>query len=275
MNKITSLNLSQRASTRRLRHNHGFTLVETLAVLAVIAAIIAIGVPAIAKVLQNGRVRNAEGTASVLKSAITQYLSKPGSLGTIPVTEGTSTALTSEYTGTGSPTVAVVAAAATLDNVLLAESFLERPITLRMGAQNATTSGSANGFAWSPVSESFIGTAAPTLSYATVSRVECSVSDGTNNPGVTGQTAGSGACAFNLAGNGTLIQSGSRVAYLIVKSVPDADAYQLALDVNGSGLTQNTAAAPATIDQAQGTVVYAKDATGTGFVDVYYYLTNL
>jgi prepilin-type N-terminal cleavage/methylation domain-containing protein len=274
MNKIPPSHASVDASARPLSRNHGFTLVETLAVLAVIAAIIAIGVPAIAKVLQNGRVRNAEGTASVLKSAITQYLSKPGSIGTIPVTEGTSTALTTEYTGTGSPTVAAVAAAATLDNVLLAESFLERPITLRMGAQNAATNGSANGFAWSPASQSFIGTAAPTLSYANLSRVECSVSDGTNNPGATGQTAGSGGCAFNLAGNGTLISSGSRVAYLIIKSVPDADAYQLALDVDGSGLAQNTALAPATVDQTQGTVVYAKDA-GTGFVDVYYYLTNL
>ena len=144
MKKTPLPNLQTGASARRLRRNQGFTLVETLAVLAVIAAIIAIGVPAIAKVLQNGRVRNAEGTASVLKSAITQFLSKPGSLGTIPVTEGTSSALTSEYTGTGTPTVAAVAAAATLDNVLLAESFLERPISLRMGAQNATTTGSAD-----------------------------------------------------------------------------------------------------------------------------------
>jgi|ERR1017187_124085 prepilin-type N-terminal cleavage/methylation domain-containing protein len=274
MNKNPSSNIPASASARSLQRNQGFTLVEILAVLAVIAAIIAIGVPAIAKVLQNGRVRNAEGTASVLKSAITQYLSKPGSIGTIPVTEGTSSALTTEYTGTGTPTAAAVAAAATLDNVLLAESFLERPISLRMGAQNATTTGTANGFTWSPVSESFIGTAAPTLSYAALSRVECSVSDGTNNPGATGQTAGSGACAFNLAGNGTLIPSGSRVAYLIIKSVPDADAYQLSLDVDGSGLTQNTALTPATVDQTQGTVVFAKDA-GAGFVDVYYYLTNL
>jgi hypothetical protein len=56
--------------------------------------------------------------------------------------------------------------------------------------------------------------------------------------------------------------------------VPDADAYQLSLDVDGSGLTQNTALTPATVDQTQGTVVFAKDA-GAGFVDVYYYLTNL
>ena len=250
-------------------------MVEILAVLAVIAAIIAIGVPAIAKVLQNGRVRNAEGTSGVLKSAITQYLSKPGSLGTLPVTEGTSTALTTEYTGVGGPTVAAVAAAATLDNVLLAESFIERPISLRMGTQNAVTTGSANGFAWVPATQSFTGTAAPTLSYVNMSRVECSVCDGINNPGATGQTAGSAACAFNLAGNGTLISSGSRVAYLIIMGVPDNDAYLLALDVDGAGLSQNTAAAPAANDQTQGTVVFAKDATATGFVDVFYYLTNL
>ena len=259
----------------RHRRRAGFTLIEILAVLAIIAAIIAIGVPAIAKVLQNGRVRNVEGTASVVKSALTEYLSKPGSPGTLPVTEGTSAALTAEYTGVGSPTAAAIAAAATLDNVLLAEGVLERPIGVRMGTQNAVITGTANGFAWVPASESFTGTAAPTMTYATLSRVECSVSDGVNNPGVTGQTMGSAACAFNLAGNGTLIASGSRVAYLIVKSVPDADAFQLALDVDGTGLVQNTATAPAAQDQSQGVVTYAKDAANGGFVDVYYYLTNI
>ncbi len=252
-----------------------FTLVEILAVLAVIAAIIAIGVPAIAKVLQSGRIRNVEGTASVLKSALTQYLSKPGSPGTFPVTEGTSAVLTAEYTGTGTPTAAAVAAAATLDGVLLAEGGLERPINLRMGAQNAAVTGTANGFTWVPATASFTGTAAPTLTYAAVSRVECAVSDGTANPGVTGQAAGSAACAFNLAGNGTLVPSGSRVAYLLLKAVPDADAYQLALDIDGPNLVQNTVAGPAVADQSQGPLAYAKDAANGGFVDVYLYLTSI
>ena len=194
------------------RRQAAFTLIETLSVLAVIAAIIAIGVPAIAKVLQNGRVRNVEGTASVLKSALTQYLSKPGSPGTLPVTEGSSAALTAEYAGSGTPTASAIASAATLDNVLLAEGVLERPIAVRMGSQ-AVATGAANGFAWVPATGSFTGTAAPTLSYAGVSRAECSVSDGTSNPGVTGQLLGSAACAFNLAGNGTLIASGARVQF--------------------------------------------------------------
>lgn len=260
---------------RRRALRPGFTLIEMLAVLAVIAAIIAIGVPAISKVLQSARVRNAEGTANVLRSALMEFLSKPGSPGTIPVTEGTSTALTAEYAGGGSPTVAELAAAATLDNVLLAEGALERPLTLRMGVQNLSPTGSANGFAWEPSSEAFGGTAAPTLNYSGVSRAECSVSDGVNDPGATGQTAGSAACAFDLTANGTLIASGTRVAYLIIKSVPDADAYQLALDVDGLALVANTAASPAGADQAVGPVVYAKDGTGTGFVDVYYYLTAI
>jgi len=252
-----------------------FTLVEILAVLAVIAAIIAIGVPAVAKVLQTGRVRNAEGTAAVVKSALMQYLSKPGSPGTFPVTEGTGAALTAEYTGSGSPSAAAVGAAATLDNVLLTEGVLDRPISLRIGAQNAVATGSSNGFAWTPLTQSFTGASAPTLTYAALSRVECAVSDGVNNPGLTGQTAGSAACAFDLAANGNLVPTGSRVAYLILKSVPNADAYQLALDVDGAGLLQNTAAAPAAADQSEGPVVYAKDAAAAGFVDVYYYLTQI
>ena len=252
-----------------------FTLIEILAVLAVISAIIAIGVPAIARVLQSGRIRNAEGTVGVVKAAVTEYLSKPGSPGTLPVTEGTGTALTAEYTGTGTPTAAAVASAATLDNVLLAEGVLERSVSLRLGTQSGSITGTANGFAWTPSRQSFMGTAAPTLTYYTVSRAECAVSDGVNNPGITGQTADSAACAFNLAGTGSLIPTGSRVAYLVIKSVPDADAYQLALDVDGPYLAQNTAAAPAANDQSQGPVAYEKDAAANGYVDIYYYLTSL
>jgi len=275
MNQYPSNILAAGRPASRYRRNRGFTLVEILAVLAVIAAVIAIGVPAISKVLQSSRVRNAEGTANVVKAGLTNYLSKPGSPGILPLTEGATAAVLAEYTGTGAPTSAQIGAAATLDGVLLAEGVIERPLSLRMGTQIATVTGVANGFTWTPATETFTGTAAPTISYANVSRAECAVSDGISNPGVTGQAAGSAACAFNLAGNGTLIPSGSRVAYLIIKSAPDADAYQLALDVDGSVLSQNTAAAPATNDQTQGPVVFAKDATATGFVDVYYYLTNL
>jgi prepilin-type N-terminal cleavage/methylation domain-containing protein len=256
-----------------------FTLVEIMAVLAVMAAVIAVGVPAISKTLQSGRIRNAEGIANIVKSAITLYLGKPGSLGTLPVTEGVSPALTSEYTGAGSPTAAAVGAAATLDNVLLAETALDRPLSLRMGVQNAAVSGAANGFGWSPNTESFGGTAAPTLSYAALARAECSVSDGTTNPGASSgvhQSLGSYSCAFNLSGDGaTFIPNGSRVAYLIIKGASTADAYQLALDVDGLNLTQNTAVAPAANDQTEGPVVYAKDAANIGSVDVYYYLTNI
>jgi prepilin-type N-terminal cleavage/methylation domain-containing protein len=263
------------SSLRGAGPTRAFTLVEILAVLAVIAAIIAIGVPAISKVLQSGRVRNVEGTAGVLKSALTQYLSRPGSLGTLPLTEGSFSALTAEYTGVGTPTAAAIGLAATLDNVLLSEGVIERPLSLRMGTQNGAITGFANSFTWMPATQSFTGIAAPTSSYAALSRAECSVSDGVNNPGVTGQTAGSAACAFNLAGTGFLVPSGSRVAYLIVKTVPDSDAYQLALDVDGATLTQNVALSPAALDQTQGQVVYAKDASNAGFVDVYYYLTSL
>ncbi len=253
--------------------SRGFTLVEMLAVLAVIAAIVAIGLPAISRVLQNGRVRNAEGTATVLKSAIASYLGRPGSLGTLPVTEGTVPA--SEYVSTGTILAAGnIGPAATLDGVLLAEGLLERPLAPRMGAQNAIPSGVPP--LWSPAAGQFTGPATGTLaSYAAVSRAECAVSDGASNPGATGQSAGAAACAFNLAGNGVLVPAGSRVAYLLLKSVPTADAYQLAADVDGAGLLQNTAASPAGADQTQGPVAYAKDAAGSGLVDVFYYLTQL
>jgi prepilin-type N-terminal cleavage/methylation domain-containing protein len=259
------------------KQREGFTLVEILAVLAVIAAIIAIGVPAVAKVLQSARVRNAEGTANVIRSAITGYLSRAGSLGTIPVTESALTTApvlpASEWSGSGPLNTAAAAKAATLDNLLLDEGLLDRPLSLRLGSQNFGLAPGAVLANWSPASQTYTNTVAATADFSGASRAECAISDGTSDPGVTGTPAGSASCAFNLSGTGQ-IGAGTRVAYLILKSVPVADAYQLALDVDGVGLIQNTAALPAAADQSLGAVVYAKDP-GPGLVDVYYYLTSL
>ena len=261
-----------------------FTLIEILAVLAVIAAIIAIGIPAISKVLQSGRLRNAEGTANGVRSAIAAYLTKPGSLGTLPVTESALTAApvlpAAQWSGTASMNTAAASKAATLDGLLLAEGVLDRPLSLRIGAQNFVLPAGTTPILWSPVTESFTNTTAPTADYTSASRAECAISDGVSNPGVTGAiqaaaASNSMACAFNLAGNGLLLSTGTRVAYLVLKTVSVADAYQLALDVDGPSLTQNAAATPALVDQSQGAVVYAKDSSVSGFVDVYYYLMGL
>jgi prepilin-type N-terminal cleavage/methylation domain-containing protein len=276
--------MNKEYKTSHPHRTQGFTLVEILAVLAVIAAIIAIGIPAIAKVLQSGRLRNAEGTANVVRSAVAAFLTKPGSPGTLPVTESALTAApvlpASQWTGTAALNTAAASKAATLDNILLAEGVLDRPLSLRMGEQNFALPSGSVALSWSTSTESFTNTTAATADYTNASRVECAICDGVNNPGVTGAaaaatTANSIACAFNLAGNGALIPAGTRVAYLILKSVPDSDAYQLALDVDGPNLVQNTAAAPASLDQSQGAVTYVKDSPVSGFVDVYYYLTGL
>jgi prepilin-type N-terminal cleavage/methylation domain-containing protein len=256
----------------------GFTLVEILAVLAVIATIIAIGIPAVGKVLQSARLRNAEGTASVIRSAITGYLSKPGALGTIPVTESALTSVpvlpVAEWTGTASLNNVAAGKGATLDNILLAEGLLQQPLSLRLGEQNFNPQGGLPAI-WSAALESFTNSAAVTLDYSSASRAECAICDGTSNPGVTGAAAGAASCAFNLAGTGPLISAGTRVAYLVLKAVPVADAYQLALDVDGISLILNYATSPAANDQSQGAVAYAKDAAGSGLVDVFYYLTSL
>jgi prepilin-type N-terminal cleavage/methylation domain-containing protein len=266
-----SSNLSQKSRA-------GFTLVEILAVLAVIAALIAIGIPAVSKVLQSARLRNAEGTASVLRAALTGYLTRPGSLGTLPVTESALTTApvlpASEWTGTSALNTTAAARGATLDNVLLAEGLLQQPLSLRLGEQNFTAAGGLPA-AWSPVTESFTNTTAVTLDYSGASRAECAISDGASIPGTTGAANGTASCAFCVSGNGAPIPPGVHVAYLIIKAVPVADAFQLAFDVDGLSLIQNYASSPAAIDQTQGPVAYAKDTAGTGLVDVYYYLTSL
>lgn len=257
------------------RGRPAFTLVEILAVLAVIAAILAIGIPAIAKVLQSGRIRNAEGTAAVLKSAIATYLSRSGSLGTLPITESASTTAPvlplAEWSGDPSLDTAAASKAATLDNILLTEGVLDHPLSLRVGNQNFMLPGGSVPLTWSAATETFTNTVAPTADYTNATRVECAQSDGASDPGSTG--SGPAACAFDLTQNGFL-PPGTRVAYLVIKGTPVADAYRLALDVDGPSLMQNAPNSPALNDQALGAVVYQKD-TGSGLVDVYYYLMSL
>jgi hypothetical protein len=195
------------------------------------------------------------------------------------VTESTLTSApvlpAAQWTGPAALNTQAAAKAATLDNVLLAEGLIDKPLSVRLGVQNFVLPPGAVAASWSPVTESFTNTSLPTADYGNATRVECAICDGTSNPGTTGAAAGTAACAFNLAGNGILLPAGTRVAYLIIKNVPTADAFQLALDVNGLGLVQNYAGTPAINDQSQGTVAYARDAAGSGLVDVYYYLTSL
>jgi prepilin-type N-terminal cleavage/methylation domain-containing protein len=97
----------------------GFTLIEMIGVLAVIAILAALLIPKIFEAINNARINNACITIGTVKSAIADHYAKYGSLpydGTIP------TNITVAATGT-----------ADFDGVLLREQFIDKPFAVKVG----------------------------------------------------------------------------------------------------------------------------------------------
>ena len=107
------------------------------------------------------------------------------------------------------------------------------------------------------------------------SRIETAVIVAANvfditNPLADVNTAG-GIC-FDLDGNGVANQLGRQCAYIIYKSLPVTQAYNLAKELNSAGLMTDTAPG-GTASQTRGTVIYGPPVGGV--VDVYVHLLTL
>jgi hypothetical protein len=205
--------------------------------------------------LRRGRITSVTGAVAASKTATFAYLTKPGSLGVIPLTEGTIPS--TQFSGTGT-TSANVGAAASLDQVYLAEGLFSSPLTVKMGPQSTTVSGTA--VTWSTSTGTFTATAAPTADKSTIARLESQLSTST----LPSTAAGSN---FMLDGTNNL-PTNVRVAALIIPNVPAEDAYQLSLTVDGAALT------PASngVGDTTGNISYA--APSNGVTTVYAYVTH-
>lgn len=243
------------------RRAQGYSLLELVLVIAVIAVLVGLLLPKGFDALRNARIQQVEKTVDTLKTALTDYLSMPGGNGSLPRTEGTGVP-TSGAALSGATDVAK-GNAARLDTVLLATGKIERPITLRMGTQAFASTGTGNEVTWSQSALAFIITpdAAPQRNWSTVTRVEAR----TANPAL----APSAALGANFRLDGaTNISANYVVAYLVIPAVPAKDAYELALSMNGAQLAPVEGAASDT-----GLVAYAAPANGV--TDVYIYLTSI
>src|SRR6186997_3401340 len=101
--KITTANKLRR---------QGFTLIEMIGVLAVIAILSALLIPKIFEAINNARINNACITIGTVKSAIADHYAKFGGL----AVNGS----------TGTP-VPLAVPAANYDQVLLSEAFIDKP----------------------------------------------------------------------------------------------------------------------------------------------------
>lgn len=243
------------------RRSHGYSLLELVLVIAVIAVLVGLLLPKGFDALRNARVQQVEKTVDTLKTALTDYLSMAGGNGSLPRTEGTGIP-TSGAALTGA-TDAAKGNAARLDTVLLATGKIERPLSLRMGTQAFVSTGTGNELMWNQASLAFVMTpdAAPQRNWSPVTRVEAR----TANPALA-PSAAAGA-NFRLDGT-TSISANYVVAYLVIPACPARDAYELALAMNGAQLAPVEGAACDT-----GIVAYATPANG--ITDVYVYITSI
>jgi prepilin-type N-terminal cleavage/methylation domain-containing protein len=239
----------------------GYSLLELVLVLAVIATLLGFLLPKGFDALRNARVQQVDKAIDTLKTALAEYIVMPGGNGSIPRTEGTGIPCSgAALTGA---TDAAKGNAARLDNVLLATGKLERPITLRMGSQAFASTGSGNEVAWNQSLLAFTVTpdAAPQRNWSGVTRVEARSSA----PG----TAPSAALGANFRLDGvTDLKANLIVAYVVIPGCPAKDAYDLALQLNGGQLAPVEGAA---CDIGQ--IAYA--APLNGVTDAYIYLTSV
>ena len=244
------------------KNSQGYSLLELVLVLAVVSVLVGLLLPKGFDALRNARVQQVEKAVDTLKTAITDFIAMPGGNGSIPRTEGTSIPCSGAALSGASDTAK--GNGARLDAVLLGVGKLDRPVSLRMGNQFYTSTGSGNEMTWNQSLQAFVITpdAAPLRNWSAVTRVEARSS----NPALA-PSAALGA-NFRLRDTTTNLGANLVVAYLVIPNCPAKDAFELALSMNAPQLAPVEGAA-----SDAGFVAYA--APTNGVTDVYVYLADI
>ena len=107
-------------NTLKNNSSKGFTLIEMIGVLAVIAILAAVLIPKVFDAINNSRINNAAVTCQTVKTAIADHYAK---FGTLPV-DGRNPASLVPIT---------VFPETSYDKILLAETFLDKPFAVKIG----------------------------------------------------------------------------------------------------------------------------------------------
>ena len=217
------------SQTLALPRQSGFSLVEMIGVLAIIAILAVVIVPKVFSTIASSRVTNAAGSITALKSTVTEFA---GKYGTVPTT----------------------VAASRLDDLFLSAGMLESRFVTKIGTQPANPP--IVGAAWTYANGAW--TAAGGASQATQSRIICLVSN------VTAPSAANGA-NYQLDGVNNL-PAGSRVVSAVIVNATGTEARELSSKLDGDAYTATTALLA---DNAGKVVYAAPNAAGLTTVYIY------
>jgi prepilin-type N-terminal cleavage/methylation domain-containing protein len=213
-----------------IRRQSGFSLVEMIGVLAIIAILAVVIVPKVFSTIASSRVTSAVGSVNSMKTAVTDFA---GKYGTIPLSGGTSR----------------------IDDLLVAAGILDTRFTVKIGTQPGATP--VVGGTWSNSTGAWVATGGS--NQAAQSRLIALTSAPAAVPGAAGTN-------YRLDGT-TALPAAARVVSAVITGVPINDARELSLKIDGETLTQPTTSALA---DAAGKVAYAAPAAnGTTTVYIY------
>lgn len=188
----------------RLRRQSGFSLVEMIGVLAIIAILAVVIVPKVFSTIASARITNAAGSVTSLKSTVTEFA---GKYGTVPTT----------------------VAASRLDDLFVTAGMLESRFVVKIGTQPGNPP--IAGATWANAAGTWTATGG--TSQATQSRIICL------NSNATAPNTANGA---NYQLNGaTNLPAGSRVVSAVIVNATGIEARELSLKLDGESATAATA----------------------------------
>jgi prepilin-type N-terminal cleavage/methylation domain-containing protein len=190
------------SSSSSKRRQHGFSLVEMIGVLAIIAILAVIIVPKVFSTIASARITSAASSIAAMKSAITEFA---GKYGTIPTTGNNSR----------------------IDDLLFTDGLLEGRFLVKIGTQAGNPP--IVGATWTRANGAWTATGGN--DQRTQSRLICVTSN---------QNAPAGGANYRLDGT-TNLPAGSRVVSAVVVNCTVAEARELSLKIDGENFSTTQA----------------------------------
>lgn len=179
----------------------GFSLIEMIGVLAIIAILAAVIVPKVFSTIASSRVTNAVASINTIKSAVTEF---SGKYGTIPTTNGNSR----------------------IDDLLVTDGLLDTRFLIKIG--NQPTNPAIVGATWTRSSSNW--TSSGGSNQNSQSRIICQTSNTTTPSTANGRN-------FRLDGT-TDLPAQSRVVSAIIPNARISEARELSLRIDGETMSE-------------------------------------